>query len=195
MEEQKPHFQRNLLIALIALFVLSLAGFSALTWTVEKNNLSEWEMILNVLILSIPLSLIYGAAYVLLRSWHERSTLGRVSPGLAGIIHWAPRAAALLIILFTGLFSLDVFEEGLTPLQTLGAFLMHNIPSIAMLVLLAFAWKRPAVGFWAFLAAALVFVLFFVRSFYALTNLVLFVLPLLLVASLFYADWQWAGQP
>ncbi len=195
MEEQKSHFQRNLLIATGALFVLTLAGLSVLTWAVEGNNLAGWEMALNVLILSIPLMLIYGAADVLLLSWHERSTLGRVSPGLAGIIHWAPRVAAILIIVFTGLFSLDVFEDGLSPLQTLGALLMHNIPSIAMLVLLAFAWKRPAVGFWAFLAAALVFVLFFVRSFYALTNLVLFVLPLVLVAWLFYADWRWVRQP
>jgi hypothetical protein len=41
---------------------------------------------------------------------------------------------------------------------------------------------------------AIAFVTLFVRSFYALANLVLFVLPLLLVAFLFYADWKWVEQ-
>ncbi len=191
MEPQKSHFHRNLLIVLVALFALTLAGLSYLTWIVERENLAGWEMLVNVLILSIPLVLLYGATYVLLLGRHERSALGKVSSRLAGIIHWAPRIAAILIILFTGLFSLDVFSEGLTPLQTLGAFLMHNIPSILMILLLAFAWKRPAVGFWAFLVVATAFVIFFVRSIFALTNLVLFVIPLLLIAFLFYADWKW----
>jgi len=60
-----------------------------------------------------------------------------------------------------------------------------------MLVLLVFAWKRPALGFVAFLAAAAVFAIFFVRDLYDLPNVLLFVLPLLLVAFLFYADWRW----
>jgi uncharacterized membrane protein YidH (DUF202 family) len=73
----------------------------------------------------------------------------------------------------------------------LGAFLLHNLPSITMLVVLLLAWKRPVVGFVAFLVIAAGFLLFFVRDFYALTNLLLFVLPLLLIAFLFYADWRW----
>jgi hypothetical protein len=191
MELQKSNFHRNLLNVLIALFVLTLTGLSYFTWALERNNLSGWEMLLNVLILSIPLILLYGATYVLLEGWQERSRLGKVGPRLAGIIHWSPRIATILIILFTSLFSLDVFGEGLTPLQTLGAFLMHNIPSILMLLLLAFAWKRPVVGFWAFLVVAIGFVVFFVRDIFALTNLLLFVIPLLLIAFLFYADWKW----
>jgi hypothetical protein len=191
MDTQRSHFQRNLSITLVLLFVLTLAALSYATWTVEREHLQKWEMLLNILILSLPLLLIYGAVYVLLLGRHERSHLGKVSPGLAKIIHWAPRLAALLIILFTGLFSLDVFGTGAATLEVLGAFLLHNIPSILMLVLLILAWKRPVVGFVAFLVIAVAFTLFFVRDFYALTNLVLFVLPLLLIASLFYADWQW----
>lgn len=194
MEPQRSHFHRNLLVVLIALFVLTLTVLSYLTWTLERDNLAGWEMLLNVLIISIPLVLVYGAAYVLILGWHERSALGKVSPRLAGIIHWAPRMAALLIILFTSLFSLDVFGEGGTPLQMLGAFLLHNLPSIVMLLVLILAWRRPVVGFWAFLIVAVAFVVIFVRDIFALTNLVLFVLPLLLVACLFYADWRWVRQ-
>jgi hypothetical protein len=191
MDTQKSHFQRNLLIALVILFVLSLAAFVYAVWVGERAHMVGWEMLLNIPILSIPLVLIFGSVYVLLMGWHERSTLGQVSPRLAKIIHWTPRIAALLIILFMGLFSLDVFGEGGTPLQVLGAFLMHNIPSIVMILLLIFAWKRPVVGFVAFLVVAVAFTILFVRSFYAVSNLLLFVLPVLLIASLFYADWKW----
>jgi uncharacterized membrane protein YidH (DUF202 family) len=65
-----------------------------------------------------------------------------------------------------------------------------------MLVLLVFAWKRPVVGFVAFLIAAAAFAIrfvggSFVSGSFVLPNLLLFVLPILLIASLFYADWQW----
>src|SRR5512139_2580799 len=191
MDTQKSHFHRNLLITLVVLFVLTLAALVYAIWAAERANLVGWEMLLNIPILSIPLVLIYGSIYVLIMGWHEHSALGKVSPRLAKTIHWAPRIAAILIILFMGLFSLDVFGDGGTPLEILGAFLMHNIPSIAMLVLLIIAWKRPVVGFVAFLVVAVVFTVLFVRDFYALSNLLLFILPLLLIASLFYADWQW----
>jgi hypothetical protein len=106
-----------------------------------------------------------------------------------------PRIAAILIIGFMSLFSLDVFETQPPPLELLGGFLIHNLPSIAMIVLLVFAWKRPVVGFVAFLIFGALFAIFFVRDFYALSNLLLFVLPILLIACLFYIDWKWLGVP
>jgi len=197
MDTQKSHFHRNLLITLIVLFVLTLAVFGYAIWAAERANMLGWEMLLNIPILSIPLVLLFGSIYVLAIGWQEHTRGGQVSPRLAKIIHWAPRAAAILIIFFISLFSLDVFEMEASPLELLAGFLMHNIPSIAMIVLLIFAWKRPAVGFVAFLVAAALFTVFFVRDIYALPNLLLFVLPILLVALLFYADWKWLspGSP
>lgn len=191
MESQRSRFPRIVLIVLILLFVLSQAALNYANWAAEPGFMQWWMLLLNILILSIPLVLLYGSIYVLLVGWHERSRDGRVGQRLAKIIHWAPRVAALLIIFFIGLFSLDVFGTGAPPLEVLGAFLMHNLPSIVMLVLLIFAWKRPAVGFVVFLIVAAVFAVLFVRDLAALPNLLLFVLPLLLIASLFYADWQW----
>jgi hypothetical protein len=191
MQPQKSRFPRTLLIILLVLFVLTLAALNYGNWAAEPGPVQWWMLLLNILILSIPLLLLYGSIYVLLMGRYERSTLGKVSPRLAKIIHWAPRVAALLIIFFVGLFSLDVFGTGAPPLEVLIGFLIHNIPSIAMLLLLIFAWKRPVVGFVAFLIAAVAFAVFFVRDIYALPNLLLFVLPILLIASLFYADWQW----
>ena len=191
METHNSRFQRNLSIILVLLFVVTLAALNYANWAAEPGFL-QWRMLLlNILILSIPLVLLYGSIYVLLTGWHERSSLGKVSPRLGKIIHWAPRVGALLIIFFVGLFSLDVFGTGAPPLEVLAGFLIHNLPSIAMLLLLIFAWKRPVVGFVAFLIAAVAFAVLFVRDIYALPNLLLFVLPILLIASLFYADWQW----
>jgi hypothetical protein len=191
MQPRQSRFHQTLLIILMVLFVLSLAALSYANWAAEPGLTQWWMLLLNSLILSIPLLLLYGSIYVLLMGWHERSTLGRVSPRLAKIIHWAPRVAALLIIFFVGLFSLDVFGAGAPPLEVLVGFLIHNIPSIVMLLLLILAWKRPVIGFVAFLLAAAASAAFFVRDLYALPNLLLFVLPILLIASLFYADWQW----
>jgi hypothetical protein len=179
------------MIILVVLYVLTIAAFSYANWAADPGFMQWWMMLLNILILSIPLVLLYGSIYVLVVAWREHSTLGQVNPRLANIIHWAPRVAAILIILFVSLFSLDVFEMEASPLELLGGFLMHNIPSIGMLVLLIFAWKRPAVGFVAFLVAAVLFAIFFVRGIYSLLNLLLFVIPILLVAFLFYVDWKW----
>jgi len=191
MDTQKSQFNRILLIILAVLYVLTIAAFSYANWAADPAFTKWWMTLLNILILSIPLVLLYGSIYVLVIAWREHSTLGQVNPRLAKIIHWAPRLAAILIILFASLFSLDVFEMEASPLELLGGFLMHNIPSIGMLVLLIFAWKRPAVGFVAFLVAAALFAIFFVRDIYSLPNLLLFVLPILLVAFLFYVDWKW----
>lgn len=191
MDTQKSKFNRILLIVLASLYVLTIAAFSYSNWVADPEYMQWWMMLLNLLILSIPLVLLYGSIYVLVIAWRERSTLGQVSHRLAKIIHWAPRVAAILIIFFVSLFSLDVFEMEASPLQLLGGFLMHNSPSIGLLVLLIFAWKRPVVGFVAFLAAAALFAIFFVRGVYSLPNLLLFAFPILLVAFLFYADWKW----
>ena len=191
METHNSRFQRNLSIILVLLFVVTLAALNYANWAAEPGFLQWWMLLLNILILSIPLVLLYGSIYVLLTGWHERSSVGKVSPRLGKIIHWAPRVGALLIIVFVGLFSLDVFGTGAPPLEVLVGFLIHNLPSIAMLLLLIFAWRRPVVGFVAFLIAAVAFAILFVRDISALPNLFLFVLPILLIASLFYADWQW----
>ena len=195
METQKLHFNRNLLLIMVVLYVLTIVIF-AYPMLAAEPGLTEWWMIpVNLVIISIPLVLLYGAIYVLVRGWHERSTAGEVSPRLAKIIHWAPRVAAIMIIFFTSLFSLDVFGTGASPLEVVGAFLMHNIPSIIMIAFLVLAWKRPFVGFVVFSIAGVAFAIFFVRDFYALPNLLLFVFPILLIASLFYADWKWLNTP
>jgi hypothetical protein len=79
---------------------------------------------------------------------------------------------------------------GLTPLEVLGAFIMHNLPSIFLIILLVFAWRRPAIGFIAFLLVGLLFMSFVIRG-GGLGHFLLISGPLLLISALFYADWRW----
>ena len=52
------------------------------------------------------------------------------------------------------------------------------------------AWRRPVIGFIAFLLAGLFFLRFLIFGF-NLGNFLLFSGPLLLISALFYADWRW----
>lgn len=183
------HFNRLLFIILAFLILLSLSGF------LYANNQADpqaelWTTAVNALILSLPLILFYGAIYVLVRAWRERRTIGHLAPALAKIVHWAPRAAAILIIFFISLFSLDAFEAGRPVLEQVGAFIIHSLPSIVMILLLVIAWRRPAVGFAAFLVAGIFFLRFVIFNFDP-AHFLLFSGPLLLISALFYADWRW----
>ena len=194
MEIENTAFNRNLRIVLSVMFAATLAGFAYIEFAANPERPAWWMILINLLILAIPFGLIYGSIYVLVVGFREHSRSGKINPKMGKIIHWAPRAAGILIIFFISLFSLDVFDMPGTFLQKLGGLLMHNIPSIAMLVILLIAWKRPVVGFVAFLVAAAVFAGFFVRSVFS-ANLVIFVLPILLIAALFYGDWKWNKIP
>ncbi len=62
-------------------------------------------------------------------------------------VGWAARVLCILFIAFLTLFSFDVFEEGNTGLgQKILAFLLHNIPSFALIILLIIAWKHELSG-------------------------------------------------
>ncbi len=191
MDTPKSRSNRVLLIVLVALYVLTLAAFNYANWAADPGFMQWWMPLVNSVLLSIPLLLLYGSIYLLVVAWREHAASGQINPRLAKIIHWTPRVAALLIIVFISLFSLDVFEMEASPLELMGGFLIHNIPAIAMLVLLIFAWKRPVVGFVAFLVAGALFAFLFVRDAGSLPSLLIFVFPILLIAGLFYVDWKW----
>lgn len=192
MAAQTSRFNQVLMILMIVLYVISLGAFTYANWRVESEHVI-WMHVVNAVILSLPLVLFYGSIYVLISAWREHNQTGQISSRLARIIHWAPRAAAIGIIFFISLFSLDVFVIEASPLELLGGFLIHNLPSIILILVLVFAWRRPVVGFVAFLLAGLVF-LRFVVSGQGLAHFLLFSGPLLLIAALFYADWRWLNQ-
>ena len=189
MNAKNTRFNQLLLVLMVVLYALSLFAFSYANWKVDSEHIL-WMYLLNALILSIPLVLFFGGLYVLISAWREYSTDGQISQQRAKIIHWAPRVAAILIIFFVSLFSLDVFEMEATPIEMLGGFLIHNVPSIVMIVLLVLAWRKPVIGFIAFLLVGIFFLRFVILG-RDLAHFLLFSGPMLLVAALFYADWRW----
>lgn len=179
---------------LVLLYLLALGWFTYMNYMAGSSEL--WMMLTNGLILSIPLVLLFFSIGVLVTAWQQRRRQGWVGAGLAKFIHYTPRIAAILITLFVGLFSLDVFGQGTGFWETLGGFLMHNIPTIIMGIVVWFAWRRPQIGFIAFLIVGIFFMRFFLTDgLQGIGNLMLFSGPMLLIAMLFYADWKWAKQP
>nr|MBA4404818.1 hypothetical protein [Nanoarchaeum sp.] len=79
-------------------------------------------------------------------------------------IYWTPRILSILFIFFLALMSLDVFSPELTFWQTLLALLMHNIPTIILLVALLIFWKYEIVGAIAFILAGLIYIILLMRN-------------------------------
>jgi hypothetical protein len=104
------------------------------------------------------------------------------------VVHWAPRVIAIVFALFISVFALDVFSEGLGPLQTIGALLLHLIPTFLVLGLVAVAWRYEIVGAVVFAALGVVYILWSWGRF-DWTSPVMIAGPMLLVAALFLADW------
>ena len=91
------------------------------------------------------------------------------------------------------MFALDVFSPEYTLAEMLLGFLMHMLPSIFMMIVLALAWRWEWVGFFAFLLAALFFMRFLLSGNPGdgIGMFLLFSGPMLLIALLFGANWRW----
>ena len=72
-------------------------------------------------------------------------------------IYWTPRVLGILFVLFLMLFSLDVFDMGLTAGQIAIGLFMHNIPALILAVILWIAWKYEIVGGIVFILADLTY--------------------------------------
>lgn len=79
------------------------------------------------------------------------------------VLHWTPRILCILAILFVSLFALDSFSSERTFLQNVAAFLIHLIPSLALLAVLIIAWIWEKVGGIILTIAG---VIFFIAVFY-----------------------------
>jgi len=182
---------------LVLLYILTLGWFLSMEARAEAEAGMQvsWNLVVNGLLLSIPLVLFYGSVGLLIVAYRQRKAQGQISRRLAGFIYWAPRVAGVVIILFVALFSLDVFSEGGNFWEMLGGFVMHSLPSIVMGVLMAFAWRRPVVGFIAFGLMALFFMRFVLFDpMHGLGNFILFTCPMAVIAALFWANWKWKDE-
>ena len=92
------------------------------------------------------------------------------------------RAAAIVLALFLGLFAADAFHEGSSTVDTVTNVLLHVLPALAVLAILAVAWRRPILGAVLYFLLAVLSVALFRRR---LSGLVFTTLPLVVIAGLF----------
>jgi hypothetical protein len=108
---------------------------------------------------------------------------------LKGLLLWTPRLLSILLIAFLALFSLDVFGTGAGFWATLAGFLIHNLPAIALIILLILAWRWEWVGALAFLGFG-TWYLVAVRGQDVIAYLLLAGVPML-IGVLFLLGWVW----
>lgn len=97
---------------------------------------------------------------------------------------WIPRIVMIIMILFIGLFSLDAFEGNESIWHKLAGFLIHNIPSIALTLVLILTWKRPLWGGLIFLAVTTALTILW-RAYNNMQTFLIFVVPLIIACLLF----------
>lgn len=108
-------------------------------------------------------------------------------------IFWTPRILAILFILFLAMFSLDVFEGDYGFWGTIFALFMHNIPALALLIVLIISWKHELVGAVIFSLGGLAYIITLVMSssfeWYILSWSITIAGPAFLVGILFLIGW------
>ena len=77
-----------------------------------------------------------------------------MTPASRKLLLWGPRALALFFCGFLSLFALDVVGEAKGPLETAVAVLMHLIPTLVLLAVVAAAWRWEWIGAAGFIVAA-----------------------------------------
>lgn len=80
------------------------------------------------------------------------------------LVYWAPRILSILLLLFLAMFSLDVFEPGLSAGQIVLGLFMHNIPVLILTAVLIISWKREIVGAIAFALGGILYIILLLMS-------------------------------
>lgn len=109
-------------------------------------------------------------------------------------IYWTPRVLGIIFVLWLMLFSLDVFAPSLTAGQIALGLLMHNLPALALLLVLIISWKHELVGGIVFILAGLSYIILLACSrtfaWYMLSWALLISGPAWLIGILFLVGWR-----
>lgn len=104
------------------------------------------------------------------------------------LLYWVPRILTILFAVFVSFFALDVFNEHLPFLHLVLALFLHLIPTFALLITLALAWRWEWIGSVAYVALGVFYVYSFAGRFPLLTYVVI-AGPLFLIGGLFATNW------
>jgi lysylphosphatidylglycerol synthetase-like protein (DUF2156 family) len=62
------------------------------------------------------------------------------------ILYWTPRLIYITAVVFISLFALDAFDSTFSTWHQIRNFIMHMIPSFALLAFLIFVWRKELTG-------------------------------------------------
>lgn len=104
-------------------------------------------------------------------------------------LFWTPRTLGILFAAFLSLFALDVFSAAYSLGETILALMIHLIPTLLIVLVLAIAWRRDWVGTVVFTALAL----FYAASSGRLDWIMVISGPLFLIGLFFLLNWIYAN--
>ncbi|HNW71606.1 MAG TPA: hypothetical protein PKZ36_00680 [Candidatus Paceibacterota bacterium] len=91
------------------------------------------------------------------------------------------------------IFSLDVFEPGLSAKEIAIGLFMHNIPALILLIVVIISWKHEIVGGIVFILAGLLYIIMLIinsSEWYMLTWSLQIAGPAFLIGILFILNWR-----
>lgn len=108
------------------------------------------------------------------------------------MILWAPRILSIGFICFLTLFSFDVFELDLIWHQLLWAFVLHNIPTIILMIILVFSWKHLWLGAICFTLAGISYAIWMLllEGLSAILAILSLGVPAIIIGVLFFVGYQ-----
>jgi hypothetical protein len=116
-----------------------------------------------------------------------------VSKKVDKFVYWTPRILGIIFVLFLMVFSLDVFESGISGWQVVIGLFMHNIPTLILLTVLIISWKHEIVGGITFILAGFFYMLMLLFSskfeWYMLSWSLTIAGPAFLIGILFFVGW------
>lgn len=108
-------------------------------------------------------------------------------------LYWTPRIISILFVIFLAMFSLDVITPEASFSEIAMGLLMHNIPSLVLLIVLIISWKYEIVGGIVFILAGLLYILFAFQAGRDWDVVLIWILtiagPAFLVGILFMINW------
>ena len=109
------------------------------------------------------------------------------------VLFWTPRVLGILFAILLSAFALDVFSEGYGLWQTIGALLLHLVPTFIVVIALVIAWRWEWVGAILFIALALFYLVWSWGRFHWSAYLGISG-PLVLVGVLFLFNWIYRAE-
>jgi len=113
---------------------------------------------------------------------------------ISKFIYWTPRVLSILFVLFLMVFSLDVFEPGLSAKEIAIGLFMHNIPALILLIVTIISWKHEIVGGITFIVAGIAYIVIMltIHRFNGMDMWLPFLIiagPAFLIGILFILNW------